>query len=249
MGSVWHAGSGDEMGLAKSEIEIRKVQIGPVKCYLDAKDFLGDQYWLFFGICFVAIILAGVVPIFVMGPAYAGMLLCMTMRARGEQVTFETLFKGFDFYLPSLIVTLIYMGAVIVLAIPFISMLIGGIALVAIENGRFILIGIPVVFLATAYWMIVLSILIMVYTFAICLVVDKKMDGWPAMAAATKGVCLNFFGVAGTSFVGQAEYFIGAMMCFIPGLLVTPIVFTGHFIAYWKIFGIRASDTIVADVA
>ena len=66
---------------------------------------LGDQYWLFVGICLVGILIGSIVPMCIMlGPMMCGMYLCFRYRMNGIQVRFETLFKGFDVFVNALLV-------------------------------------------------------------------------------------------------------------------------------------------------
>ena len=236
------------MGQPK-DIEVRKVAIGPFKCYLEGKEFLGETYWLFFGISFVALILGGLVPLILIGPAYAGIAICLLARARNEPMVFEHVFKGFDYFGPSLIASLIYVGGVMVLAIPFLVILMSGVIMMGSQDALLMMIAGVLLCLATGYWLFVVSMSMMVFIFAIFLIVDKKMDGWPAIQYAMKGVSKNFWGIVGTSIAGQVIYFVGAMLCFFPALLAIPIIFTGHFVAYWKIYGVQSSNVVMAEEA
>ena len=225
-------------------VDVRKVKLGPLKCYLEAKDFLGDQYWLFLGIYFVSFLIAGLVPILLIGPAFAGLSICLLAKANNQRVEFEHMFKGFDYFGPSLIATLIYAAATMVLVFPFIVGAIGGMALIGSQEPALVIPGILIMVAAFVYWALVASIAMVYLMFAILLIVDKKMDPWPASMLALKGVSRNLMGVIGVSVVGQLIYLVGAMMCLIPGILALPIIATGHFIAYWKIYGVEASSVI-----
>lgn len=229
------------MGEPRS-VEVRKVKLGPLKCYFEAKDFLGDQYWLFLGMCFVSLMIAGFVPVLLIGPAYAGIAICFLARANNEQVVFDRVFKGFDYFGPSLIASLLYVGATMVLFIPVFVAMMAGVVMMGSQEAALVVPGLLIVMLALAFWMFVIAVSTMVFMFAILLIVDKKMDPWPATLLATKAVFKNLMGVLGTASVGQVIYFVGAMMCFVPGILALPIVFGGHFIAYWKIFGVESSS-------
>ena len=225
-------------------VNVRRGKLGPFKCYFEAKEFLGDQYWLFLGICLVGMIVGGFVPVLLIGPAYAGIAICFLARANKQQVVFDQLFKGFDYFGPTLIASLLYVGGTIVLFIPFaIALIIAGV-LLSTQEAAMVVPAILLYVIAMTYWMLVISVATMVFMFTILLSVDKKLDPWPATTLAIKGVFKNFFGIIGTASVGQAIYFIGVMMCFVPGILAIPLVFGGHFIAYWKIFGVEASSVV-----
>lgn len=236
------------MGYSK-HVEARKVSLGPLRCYLEGKDLLGETYWLFLGICLLGALIGGLIPVVLLGPAYCGIAICFLSRARGEHVVLDQLFKGFDYFVPGLIATLVYVGVFMVLFIPFIIMFIAGTAM--ISSGEAILGLVGGCLLAFTYisWILLAIIGWMVYIFATIMIVDKKVDGLPAMQYAFKGVLKNFWGVVGTMIVGQLMLMAGMMMCFVPGILLIPMIFAGHFMAYWKIFGIESDQPVVAEVS
>ena len=65
------------------------------------------QYWLFVGMTFVAFFIGSAVPFgILMGPMMCGIYLTCFAQRRREPVEFGLLFKGFDFFGPSVIATL-----------------------------------------------------------------------------------------------------------------------------------------------
>ena len=91
--------------------EFRRISARPIERLTEAKTMLGDQYWLFVGICLVGILIGSIVPMgIMMGPMMCGMYLCFRYRMNSIQVRFETLFKGFDVFVNSLLATLILVG-------------------------------------------------------------------------------------------------------------------------------------------
>ncbi len=91
--------------------EFRRIAARPIERLTEAKDMLGDQYWLFVGICLVGIIIGSVVPMgIILGPMMCGIYLCFRYRMNGIQVRFETLFKGFDVFMNALLANLILIG-------------------------------------------------------------------------------------------------------------------------------------------
>ena len=230
-------------------IEIRKADIGPVQCYWEGKAFLGDRYGLFLLICLVGVILAGLIPLVLFGPAYCGIALCFLKRARGERVDFEHLFKGFDFFLPGLIATLIYVAAATIILIP--CMLLMFALIIACSGSQepvVMVISGVIMFLVYFGLIMILGIALLWFMFGVFLIVDKNLEGPAAMKYAAEGVWKNFWGVAGAAIVGQLMVFIGTLMCIAPGILVLPIVYAGHFIAYQKIFGVQKAIPVMAEV-
>ena len=90
---------------------------------------LGDQYWLFVGICLVGILIGSIVPMCIMlGPMMCGMYLCFRYRMNGIQVRFETLFKGFDVFVNALLAMLIPLACSMAVMLPLIIIMMIGIA-------------------------------------------------------------------------------------------------------------------------
>ncbi len=99
---------------------IRKVKVRPFALMKRAYSLLGDQYLLFVGITLVGTFVASAVPFgLVAGAMAVGIYLCYIQRERGEPVEFPTLFRGFDYFMESLIAFLIYFIASVVVMIPF----------------------------------------------------------------------------------------------------------------------------------
>lgn len=224
-------------------VEIRKTRVGPIDCYIQAKELLGEQYFLFWGIIFVGSLIAGVVPLVLVGPMYCGMGLCMLERTKGR-AEFNTLFKGFDHFVPSLIGTLLFVVVSFATIIPLFIVMVIGAVVVGASGGEPALTIVGCLILGTGYFLcIVLSCLFYpILQFVMLLIVDKNLEPWPAVSAAFGSVLKNFWGMVGMALVGQLIILIGLMLCVVPGILAIPLVFTGHFVAYQKIFGSSKAD-------
>src|SRR5467141_1591263 len=99
-------------------IQFRTGVVKPVECFKEAWALIKDQYWLFLGIIFVGVFIAGAIPIVLLGPMMVGIYLCLFRRMRGEPVEFGNLFKGFDYFAQSLIAALIQMIPVVIVMVP-----------------------------------------------------------------------------------------------------------------------------------
>jgi uncharacterized membrane protein len=235
------------MGIS-NHVTAQRVKIGPVGCYLEGKEFLGAEYGLFLGICLVGLLIGGLVPVVLYGPAFCGMALCFLARARGGQASFELLFKGFDYFVPSLIATLIYLGIAFVLIIPL--MLLVFVLMAMMGSQEPVLMIVAGFMLAFVYlgWILIIAVASILFMFAILLIVDRKLEGPAAMRVALEGVTTNFWGVLACATVGQIIILVGMMMCIVPGILMVPIVFAGHFVVYRKIFGLEMTKPVMAQM-
>src|SRR6516162_1013594 len=81
--------------------------VAPMQCLKEGWAAISDRYWLFLGMSLLWMLIAQAVPIVLMGPMTCGLYFCLLRQMRNEPVDFGMLFKGFDFFLPSLIAALI----------------------------------------------------------------------------------------------------------------------------------------------
>ncbi|HSQ23659.1 MAG TPA: hypothetical protein VLN44_04605, partial [Pyrinomonadaceae bacterium] len=99
--------------------------IKPVECIKEGWALIKDQYWLFFGLTIVAMLLGGAVPIVLLGPMMIGLFLCIFEKMGRRPFEFGLLFKGFDHFVPGLVVTAIKVIPVILMMIPFYLVMFG----------------------------------------------------------------------------------------------------------------------------
>src|SRR2546427_4609689 len=92
--------------------------VSPVECLNAGWAAIKDRYWLFVGITLVATLLGGAVPVVLIGPMMCGLYLCLLAKMRGEQVEFDKLFKGFDYFVPGLVAAAIQTVPIIIVMIP-----------------------------------------------------------------------------------------------------------------------------------
>lgn len=225
----------------------RKTKIGPIACYSEGREFLGEDYFTFLGIALVGGLISGLVPLVLLGPMMCGFTICLLKKSRGEPMVFDQLFKGFDYFVQSLIAVLCYMGITLVLMVPFLIALLGGIMMISLGDEAIVAVGVIIIALAyVGMFVLVLPFQLTIF-FASALIVDRNMEGWPAFKLACQGTRGNFSQLLGCAVVGQLILMIAVMMCIVPIIFAMPIVFAGHFMAYQKIFGL-VEKPVMADV-
>src|SRR6201988_1882536 len=101
------------------EIPFKRQVVEPVQCLKNGWELVKDQYWLFVGMAAVAVLIGGAVPLgILLGPMMCGQYLTFFKKRRGEPIEFGTLFKGFDFFGPSLVATLLHIVPILAVVIP-----------------------------------------------------------------------------------------------------------------------------------
>jgi uncharacterized membrane protein len=204
--------------------------IKPMECIKEGWALIKDQYWLFFGISLVGILIGGAVPIVLMGPMMVGIFLCLFQRQRNEPVEFGTLFKGFDYFVPGLIVALIKMIPIVVLMVPFyiiiivmrLSMVMGGRS--EPENPGAFIVGMFAFEMLFFMVVMVVSLLIEIFfMFAFPLVADRKLSGMDAVKLSYRAGKANFGGVLGLLLLNALFGFIGILCCIIGVYFYFPV--------------------------
>jgi hypothetical protein len=165
------------------EIPFRRGAVEPVECIKGGWEMIKNQYWLFVAMALVAILIGSAVPLgILLGPMMCGLYLTFFKARRGEPVEFSMMFKGFDYFGPSLIATLLHIIPIIAIVLPayllfyvsiFVSMAAQG------SNGEpnpAALFGVMATF--GIFWIVVLIVVVIIsvgFTFAYPLIVDRKL--------------------------------------------------------------------------
>jgi uncharacterized membrane protein len=232
----------DEL-MTPEQSDFRVGVIQPVECIKEGWALIKDQYWLFFGITIVAMLIGGAVPIVLMGPMMIGLFLCLFQRQRGQPVEFGLLFKGFDYFVPGLIVAAIKVIPVLILMIPFFFIMFGTMMTTMLRGGlnpdetsgfMASLIVTELIFVAVVT---VVNICVEIFfMFAFPLVADRKLSGLDAVKLSVKAGKANFGGVLGLLFLNGVITFVGALFCIIPGYLYLPVAFASQVVAFRRVF-------------
>jgi len=226
-------------------IEFKRKAVLPVVCLKEGWNLIRDQYWLFVGIVFVGMMLAGMVPIaIILGPMMCGIYICLFRRQRGEPVEFGNLFQGFDYFGPSLIATLLHIIPIVAMLIPtYLLILLGPLLLIPLQhNGDASVLTIIIfgaIFAIIAVVMFVVIIVINVaFAFAYPLIVDRKLSGGEAVKLSAKAGIANFWQILGLMLLTGLMGLAGALLCYVGLFLVVPINFASLSIAYTQVFGL-----------
>ena len=217
-------------------IEFRTGVIRPVECYKEGWELIKDQYWLLLGISIVGGIIGGASMYILLGAMICGIYYCYLQKFDTGKVEFEALFKGFSYFLPSLLVTLlIVIPMIIVLAgiyVPFIAAAMMGSRL---NQDEFLALALTTLAIecVVAFFMVCLHTLLM---FAFPLIVDRNLSALDAIKTSARAVMKNLGGVIGLILLGFAATFLGYLALCIGLYFVIPIMMAGNAVAYRKVF-------------
>jgi uncharacterized membrane protein len=224
--------------------EFRKGVIKPVECIKEGWALIKNEYWLFFGMSFVAILLGGVVPIVLLGPMMVGIFLCLLQRLRNEPVEFGLLFKGFDHFVQGLVVTVLKMIPIFIVLVPYYIFVVAMIATMMPRGGvqspeeaqGFVMsiLGFEVVF-----FVVIMAVSIMIeifFMFAYPLVADRKLSGLDAVKLSFRAGKANLGGVLGLMLLNTLLGFVGVLCCGVGVYFYLPVAFASQAVAFRRVF-------------
>jgi hypothetical protein len=223
-------------------LEFNRGAVRPFECIREGWNLIKGEYWLFLGISVVAMLVGGAVPLgILLGPMMCGVYIALFRRQRGEPVTFDLLFKGFDFFADSLIATLIQVVPILIVLVPtYLGTFVYFFS--TIKPGRR---GAPpdlypffVMFCIIFVVIMILSIIVgAFFIFTFPLIVDRKLSGMNAVKTSFNAAVANFGGVLGLLLSLMVLGFVGLLFCYVGAFLLLPLHFAAYSIAYRKVFG------------
>lgn len=222
--------------------DFRRGAVSPVACIQRGWQAISGQYWLFLGITAAGILIGSVVPFSILlGAMMCGIHICLLRRFRGEPVTFDLLFKGFDYFVPSLVATIVQVVPIVVVLVMgylvFFIVVIGAAAAApgggepAVALSIFVAMGL---FVGAA---VLVSLLVsLLFTFAYPLVADRGMGGVDACRTSAKAAVANLGGLVGLWLLLALMGIAGALLCYVGLLFVLPVSFAALAAAYREVF-------------
>ena len=224
--------------------EFRTGVIKPVECIKEGWALIKDQYWLFFGISIVGILIGGVVPIVLLGPMMVGIFFCLFQRMRHQPVEFGLLFKGFDQFVPGLVVTVLKMIPIFIVLVPYYIFLIAMMAITMPRAGiedpeqarTFVMsfFGFEIVF-----FLVIMAVSIVVevfFMFAYPLVADRKLSALDAVKLSFRAGKANLGGVLGLMLLNALLGFVGVLCCVVGVYFYLPVAFASQAVAFRRVF-------------
>lgn len=224
------------------QTEFYRSAINPGDCISNAWSLVSQNFGLFLGISALGMILAGCIPcvsLFIAGPIVAGIYYVFLRQMRGEPVDFGMMFKGFEFFVPAMVIGLI-------MAIPEImgqgiriSIDIADIGIQSQGDGRYagLSAGLAILALVVALVVIVIGFVIRISLFfALPLIVEKKMSVGDAIKLSASAGWANFGGIFLLSILEALIMIAGILALCIGIFFVLPIIYAANAFAYRQVF-------------
>lgn len=237
--------------MSDGEWDFNRGAVKPLQCLREGWGLVKEDYWLFLGISVVGILVGSMVPFGILiGTAMCGIYLCLLRRERGLPISFDMLFKGFDYFVPSLVATLI-----MVFLSVFVVGVVGALFVIAVV---FTLTGIqrpqggppdaeqlwPILAAGVAGFTLIMIFSIVMgalFVFTFPLIVDRRMSGTEAVQMSFRAALGNFRGVLGLMLLNTLMSLAGVLACYIGAFFVMPIGLAMIAIAYRQVFPARDS--------
>lgn len=222
--------------------DIRTVKVRPFDLLRRSYEFIRGQYWLFFGLTSVGLLVSSAVPFgILLGPMFVGIYRCLIARERSETVDFTTLFQGFDSFKESLIATLVMMAITLVLIVPLMLVIVIALAFLIDQhqngaNGVHPVAWFTLLFAFFVALLVTNMLVFLPFLFAFQLIADRNVSGSDAMKFSFQAVRVNLVGLSGYLILISVVSISLMMMCYIPLLFILPVLFTSFFLVYRDVF-------------
>jgi len=224
-------------------------------CVSNAWNLVKQNYGMYLGITLIAVILAGCIPcvsLFLVGPIMGGVFFVVLREMRGEPVDFGMMFRGFDKFVPLMVVGLVQSIPEVIAQILRFTADIGRIGLdgasrngdfgfyqssssdafpIAIASGVLVVVIIvaAVLFLFGVVWRILLF-------FAIPLVMEHNIGAIDAMKLSARAATSNVGGLVLLFVLEILLGILGVIMLCIGIFFVLPIMYAANAFAYRQVF-------------
>jgi hypothetical protein len=231
-------------------LEFQRGAVRPMACLGDGWRLIRAEYWLFLGITFVGVFIGGMAPLgLLVAPAMCGIHLCFLRRESDLPVRFEMLFDGFNYFVQSLIATLIITAPTLLIAI------VAYLSSYMVMFGAIIAfappprpgqpappdpeIGIVLLCVGSVLLLGSIAIVVVIQTLAIFvypLIVDKELPGFEAVKLSCRAAKANLGGIIGLLLLRLAIDLVASLFCCVGPILTLPLDLAMIAIAYRQVF-------------
>jgi hypothetical protein len=210
--------------------------IQPIECFRKGWEIIKSDYWTFFVVSLVGFLIGGISSYILLGAMLCGIYYCFLRKIDGHPVSFDGLWKGFDYFLPSLLVTiLIVVPMLVIFAVIYAPLILAAIMgtrlgpdeLMGLFFGA-IVVDVVLAFVVTCFHTLLL--------FAFPLIVDRNLTARQSIVTSAKAVWGNLSGVVGLIAVGIVLSLFGIITCGIGMYFIMPVLLAGYAVAYRMIF-------------
>ena len=233
----------------------RRNAVEPIECINRAWALVKGQYWLFVGMCAIAILIGSAIPLgILMGPMMCGLYLSFFKKRRGEQIELGTMFKGFDYFGPAVVATLLHVIPILIIVVPaylvfYVFFIISMAAQGGGEPNPGAMLGLIGMF--TLFWIVMFFVIVIIsigFTFVYPLLVDRRMAAIDAIKLSFKAALANFWRLLLLLFLTSLISIGGVLLCYVGMFLAFPVTYGALAMAYEQVFGLAEPGDIAPNM-
>jgi hypothetical protein len=177
-----------------------------------------------------------------LGPFMCGIYYCLLRREAGRRVTFDMLFRGFDYFVQSLIAALVQVLPVLVVVVP--CSIVFGVAAALMgassggrDPGPEFAVGLLIGYVLFFVLIMVVSIVVgTLFMFAFQLIAERRLSGIDACKVSAKAALANVGGALGLIGLNMLLGLAGMLLCYVGAFLLLPIGIAALDVAYRQVF-------------
>jgi hypothetical protein len=236
------------------QIRFNSSAVRPVECIKAGWETVKNQYWLFFGMCLLGLIIGSAVPLgILMGPMMCGLYLAFFNTRRGQRIEFGTLFKGFDFFGQSVVAAILHTVPIIAIVVPvYLLFYLGFFVMIAAAgndpNPAAFFVFIFIMIIVWAVLMLGILVISILFMFTYPLIVDRGLQGLDAVKLSFRAARANFLGLLGLVLLNGLLGIAGLLVLIVGAYLVLPISYAAGAAAYEQVFGLRNPEEPITDL-
>lgn len=235
-----------------TNIEFHRGAIDAGGCVSNAWNMVKQNYGMYLGVSLIAMILAGCIPcvsLFLVGPILGGVYHVYLNDMRGEPVEFGMMFKGFDKFVPLMVIGIIASIPEIIGQTLRLTVDIGRLGLAGARDGDTsffqqgsnpeyaIATGLMIVIAIVAAIVILLAIVWrLLLFFAIPLAMEHNLGPMDAIKLSIKAATANVGGLVVLLIFEFLIALIGVLALCIGIFFVIPIIYAANAFAYRQVF-------------
>lgn len=217
--------------------EIRTGVIKPIEIFKEAWEIIKNDFWLLFAITLVGMLIGGISMYILVGAMMCGIYFAFLKKIDGQAIAFDDLWKGFNYILPSLLVTVLIAVPMFILF----GVIYAPLILAAIMGSKLSSDELTQIFIGAIVIDVIIAVIMTCFhtllVFAFPLIIDRNLGAWEAVKTSAKGVWMNVGGIAGMIGVALvATIPVTMITCGLGAYLLMPIMIGGYALAYRKIF-------------
>lgn len=235
-----------------TEIQFVRGAIDASDCIANAFELVKRRFWLYIGVGLVTILAISCIPFVnfvLLGPMMGGFSYLVLKDMRNEPVDFGMLFKGFEKFVPLMVIGLIQaIPGIILQVIQYtvdLASLPGGLGLPSsgspteLGGVSFFPGGIMIFYFGYFIFQMIWSLAL---TFAIPLIIEHGTDLGETIRLSFSAVFANLGGLILMAILGFVVGLLGVLAVCIGVFVAIPIVFAANVFAYRMVFPIQAGD-------